>query len=174
MEGAREELGAGLWRTADWLRCGLWDWTEGGEFNGRLPCTGKGTHISSGPQGVTPLGVLTGPLQCRVSSIKRRGRVCFFCPLPTPSPAVQQGFGNRHLCLPGGSPWAWSPACMQGRAGLEESCDASPTQGFWGKPLGTSLQEEGQGLLGGVARSTSLETTAGMPLPQYFEGSRKM
>lgn len=63
--------------------------------------------------------------------------------------------------------------CMQAGLGWRKAA-MPPPQGFRGKPLGTSLQEEGQGLLGGVARSTSLETPAGMPWPQYFEGSRKM
>lgn len=55
VEGAREEPGAGYGGQQTGLRCGLWDWTEGGEFNGRLPGTGRAPTSHLDPR-VTPLG----------------------------------------------------------------------------------------------------------------------
>ena len=63
-----------------------------------------------------------------------------------------------------------------GGVGREESCDASPHRASGASHRAPPYRKRARAgsSLAGVARPTSLETTAAMPGPRYFEGSRKM
>lgn len=113
------------------------------QVNGRLPSTGGAPTSHLDPR-VNPSWA-TGPLQCRVSSIKKEGPGMFLLP-PHPPPLAlvcSKGLGVDISAYQEAPPWAWSPACMPGWAGGKLRC--LPPRGFRGKPPGTSLQEEGQG-----------------------------